>query len=375
MTFGNAFAGVPLWAYLCGCTCADVPPPPLLRNQQRRSHFRGNHSYPSFYHIPRAVNYKNLLPAVLVLVLVASACSTPDPREHRATPSARSGFALAFDRSNGNMVLFGGSDSSFVRLSDTWTWTPDGWVHHEVPGPSARSDAQVAYHAASGRVVLYGGLTDDGRSSETWTWDGEGWLLADSTGPPPRQLAHMAYDDRRHVIVLFGGSGAGRERLGDTWTWDGQAWSEANPPQSPSPRGAHMVAFDDSSQQVVVAGGYGTMTHADVWGWDGATWTPRDSTSMPARLHSSLVYDADEDGLTLFGGFDDEGRVNDLFVQRDGRWVRVTHDGPGPRAEHDAVFFPDVGYVVFGGVVGQPVSERVKTNETWVYHRGTWRLW
>ena len=34
---------------------------------------------------------------------------------------------MAYDAARGSVVLFGGSDSTYQRLGDTWTWTNDVW--------------------------------------------------------------------------------------------------------------------------------------------------------------------------------------------------------------------------------------------------------
>ncbi len=302
-----------------------------------------------------------------------SARTEPD----RVLPSARSGFALVYDSARQNLLLFGGSDTTNTRLGDTWTWTPDGWTAHGANGPSPRSDAQIAYDSRRNLTVLFGGLTTDGRSGETWTWDGATWTLADTLGPPPRQLGAMAFDEMNDAVVLFGGSGAGRTRLGDTWVWDGQRWVEESPRASPTPRGAHMMAYDADAGQILLVGGYDGATRHDTWAWNGMDWTLVDTTNTPPRLHSSLVHDALTGRMLMFGGFGASERESELWERRDGQWQMVDATGPEVRAEHDGAFVEDVGYVVFGGVVGQEMatSERRKSNDVWIFSDATWRRW
>ena len=38
------------------------------------------------------------------------------------TPSARSGYAFAYDANRDIVVLFGGQDNASKKLGDTWAW-------------------------------------------------------------------------------------------------------------------------------------------------------------------------------------------------------------------------------------------------------------
>jgi len=309
-----------------------------------------------------------------ICALLSTGCF-PSPASEEI-PAPRSGFGFAFDEARGELVLFGGSDSSNVRLGDTWTWSNGHWTHHDVEGPSPRSDLFVAYDAARAQTVVFGGLSEDGLRNDTWVWDGSKWFMADTTGPSVRQLGTMAYDAVRERIVLFGGSGPDRARLGDTWVWDGERWTEALTDTAPSPRGAHQMAYDEKVGQVALTGGWDGTSVADLWHWDGASWTLTDSMSTPPRLHGSMVYDRSIEGLVLFGGFGETGRENSIWAFRNDSWSALSPESASPdiRAEHDGVYHPDLGFVTFGGIVGDgmALADRQKSNELWAFRDGVW---
>ena len=106
--------------------------------------------------------------------------------------------------------------------------------------PSARVDAAMAYDPAGGDVILYGGLVigSEGLTtlSDTWSWDGAQWTeLRPTVSPPGLSGALLAYDPSTQRLVLTGGDtarpGGPLEETDGTWTWDGSTWA--------SPAGGH----------------------------------------------------------------------------------------------------------------------------------------
>ncbi|MEZ0310684.1 MAG: hypothetical protein ACAI38_02865 [Myxococcota bacterium] len=154
-------------------------------------------------------------------------------------PSARTRHAMAYDRTRGVAVLFGGLDASSEcrgddmgagrACDDTWEWgqwgipvciTDDAFCWREVtpvgsPSPTPRSSHAMTYDVARQRVVLYGGQLADGEElGDTWEWTGSRWIeITPSRLNPPARFAHtLAYDVARRQAVLFGGSSRR-----DTW--------------------------------------------------------------------------------------------------------------------------------------------------------------
>jgi hypothetical protein len=150
------------------------------------------------------------------------------------SPSApRIGAAMAYHESTGRLVLFGAGAAPDPNPLDGVTWLFDGmnWTRHAVgpADPPARSGAALAPDR-SGNLLLIGGV--DGITGTfynvTWTWDGAGWRRRDpAIFPSPRAEAAMAYDAARGTTILYGGetiSQTSGEQYDDTWTWDGTTW-------------------------------------------------------------------------------------------------------------------------------------------------------
>jgi len=305
--------------------------------------------------------------AVLVGVLAAGANAQKPER-----PPARSGFGLAFDSRRSRLVLFGGSDTAFQRLGDTWEWSAGSWTRVEVAGPPARSDFAMTFDARRGRVVVFGGRTASGLGRDTWEFDGERWSLVDSVGPSPRALTNMAYDDARGRVVLFGGS-AGSARLNDTWEWDGHAWTEIRS-RAPGTRASHAMAYDATRRRIVSIGGYDENSLADSWEWDGKTWTR--VADGPDVLHTAAAFDPSTKRILVFGGFHQDGRTAQLWARTESGWSTLSATGPEGRAEHRGVYAPGIGFVIFGGISGQGMSVaergRAKLNDLWAFDDGRW---
>jgi hypothetical protein len=291
-------------------------------------------------------------------------------------PAPRNGMGLAYDSSRDRLVLFGGSDSSFVRLGDTWEWDGTKWAQVTAIGPAARSDFAMTFDSKRGRVVLFGGRSDKGLMHDTWEFDGHSWSEVDTAGPAPRQLMSMAFDQSRGRTVLFGGSGAGRARLGDTWEWDGSKWFNVSMERGgPEARGTHALVYEPQLRRVELIGGYGADPLGDTWNWNGKVWT-RDLDG-PSTFHTAAAYDSDSGRILVFGGFVESSRTADLWTRDRASWTKLSAEGPPARAEHRGVFIPRVGFVVFGGIGGQGMSleERghSKLNDLWAFSGNTWR--
>jgi hypothetical protein len=184
----------------------------------------------------------------------------------------------------------------------------------------------------------------------------------------------MTYDPLRRRTVLFGGRLEGNAAFGETWEWDGTAWERAAV-DGPPPLGAHAMAYDAGRGRVVVFGGSDGTTHGDLWEWDGTTWRAVKASGGPPRLHTAMAYDTDRRRLLIFGGFGDE-REGDTWAFDANGWTRLDAEGPPARAEHEGVYMPELGFVIFGGIGGQGMrtSDRSKLNDIWVFH-GAWLSW
>ncbi|MBI5527234.1 MAG: hypothetical protein HY897_12940 [Deltaproteobacteria bacterium] len=141
-------------------------------------------------------------------------------------PSGREGHAMGYDAARGKVVLFGGHTccGSLSHLGDTWEWDGEvGTWTERVPAtasPSARSGHAMAYDSARRSVVLFGGIQ---YYVDAWEWDGASgtWTYQSPTRSPYGRSEHAGvYDPSRGRIVMFGGYFDGRG-LRDTWEFTG----------------------------------------------------------------------------------------------------------------------------------------------------------
>jgi Kelch motif/NHL repeat len=286
------------------------------------------------------------------------------------SPPARYGASMAYDASNGQVVLFGGYGSGY--LGDTWTWNGTTWTQQSpATSPPARYGASMAYDASNGQVVLFGGYSSSGFQGDTWTWNGTTWTQQfPAASPPARYLAAMAYDASNGQVVLFGGdSNSGSQ--GDTWTWNGTTWTQQSPAASPPARYGAAMAYDASNGQVVLFGGQGPSgSQGDTWTWNGTTWTQQSpATSPPARYLAAMAYDASNGQVVLFGG-DNSGvsLLGDTWT-----WNGTTWTQQFPAASPPARFLIAMAYdasngqvVLFGGANGSGYL-----GDTWTLQLGS----
>ncbi len=279
-----------------------------------------------------------------------------------ASPPARDGHAMAYDAARQRVVLFGGSDLGGA-LADTWEWDGATWTQRfPAASPPARFDTALAYDAARRRVILFGGNADlAGTRSDTWEWDGTTWTQGSpATSPPARSEHALAYDAARQRVVLFGGYDGNNDLFGtfsDTWEWDGVTWTRRFPAASPPARGRHAIAYDATRQRVVVFGGadHGGGGFDDTWEWDGTSWTQRSAVpSPPSRFLHALAYDGARQRVVLFGGFSfvDSHLLSDTWEWGGTSWVQRSPSPPGRESHALASDIARQRIVLFGGGSG-----------------------
>jgi PKD repeat protein len=153
-----------------------------------------------------------------------------------------------------------------------------------------------------------------------------------------------------------------------------------SPPQSTE----STMAFDASpgDNETVWFGGClaSACPSNQTWVFVNASWhnVTDPSDSPPARVDAAMDYDANMQGVLLFGGSGISGQLNDTWLFQGGRWTNLAFVGPmapSPREGASMAFDPlpeENGSVLFGGCV--PVSFDLDcTNDTWVWEG--WSGW
>ena len=145
-----------------------------------------------------------------------------------AAPGARSNASMTFDPSSGNMLLYGGSNSSST-FNETWVFDNGAWAPRSpTTTPGGITQTMMAFDARLGDVVLFGGY-NSGLKNATWAWNGSNWRQLTTSGTPPiRDLVSLAYAPNTGQLVMFGGRVTGFTPTNETYT--GVVIGESTPP-------------------------------------------------------------------------------------------------------------------------------------------------
>jgi hypothetical protein len=261
------------------------------------------------------------------------------------------------------------------------------WIEPSLIGvPAARCCASAVYDTAMGATLLFGGWNYATATvfGDTWEFSkATGWKqLAPSVSPPPLWGMGMAYDPTTETVVIFGGTlnnASPGTTSNETWTWDGVTWTQQFPPVSPPAFGSNVnqMVFDSLIGKVVLfgAGSAGN----DTWEWEGTskTWTQKFPANSPsARGSTPLAYDETSKQVILFGGAS-TGYIywGDTWTYNGVDWVQQQPATlPPPRCDEGLAFDPILhGVVMFGGLAG-PCEDcgDPRLNDTWVWTGKNW---
>jgi PKD domain len=313
------------------------------------------------------------------------------------SPPARTGAAMAYDAnaSDQYLVMFGGEGASGA-LGDTWTYSHGVWTNvtpipiNSTNSPPARFGSSMAYDASDGYVLLFGGATGPYTGStspmlnDTWAFEHGSWTeLCGACGPGPRVDASVTALGSTGGVDLFGGlgiSGGAFSSLGDMWSFSGGAWTQLAPAASPSPRFDAGLSLDPTSNELVLFGGCARTQPTslpscasvlnDTWGYSAGSWSllPAGSSSTPpGRWSMGFENGPAADGPLLFGGQSSAGLLADTWEEKSGSWTdysSIVLESPSPRSSFAFAWdnsSADQYIVLFGGTNGTLL------NETWVY--------
>jgi hypothetical protein len=194
------------------------------------------------------------------------------------SPFACDHFAMVYDPTSADVILFGGQAESQVPNNETWSWNGETWTSVSKDGPGSRAHFGFVYDPTHQQVLLYGGFT--GRVfNDFWVWRDNAWQEINfSSGPGTLSHFGMTYDANNDALVIFGGAGTAstfRSLSNRTWIFMDGAWSEMILEESPSTRGLPAMAYDPDRRKVLLYGGFDSDGNEldDTWEWDGNTWT------------------------------------------------------------------------------------------------------
>ena len=90
---------------------------------------------------------------------------------------------------------------------------------------------------------------------DTWSWDGTDWAVLFNP-PSSRSFASMAFDSCDRSADSLWRYRQFSASFNDTFNWDGIAWTELSPATSPSARAVASMAFDSTTNQLILFGGF-----------------------------------------------------------------------------------------------------------------------
>ena len=329
-----------------------------------------------------------------------------------AEPRYDGGLAWASDD---QPILFGGSSESGSSLGDMWTWTYSYTMGAPkiallsptlVPSPQYGGDLVFDPHPNGNfpeqYSVLFGGCGAQCANSSTWTytaansslqpWNSTLPGITPANSPSGRMNASMVYfnDTNQSVqdVILFGGLATNGTLLNDTWEFSYGRWSLAliENDHSPSPRRSAAFAYNDSAGggYAVLFGGCGsTCPLDDTWelsyaGHLGFRWqsmTTSLGSTPPARYGASMVYDAADSRIVLFGGCGSTCPLGDTWNYTSSPvpgWNEcrscVGSNAPSPRWGSSMAYDSNDRYVLLFGGCGSTCP----LGDTWKYGNGTW---
>lgn len=296
---------------------------------------------------------------------------TPAIAQTSRGPRAGEDCALMFDPRTHRIILFGGKDDHDVNLNEVWSldlaaqrWEP---ILAENEGPPASEDHTAIYDPLGHRMIIYGG--ENGlTTNQTWSFDfaARRWRDMTAQSEAPAREDHTAiYDSRGKRMIIFGGrNNDGKNdyiNIHEVWALDldpqsatFEQWQNlTNEERHPLGRSDHAVVYDSLRNRMVIFGGWDKEKKEplqDTWAFyfddsaKGSNFWKQIKTKYsqpPERRHAAGVYDVSRNCFIIFGGFGDEGYLNDVWaldLTKD-IWINIT-PGPQPRLDHQVVFDP-----------------------------------
>jgi hypothetical protein len=207
--------------------------------------------------------------------------------------------------------------------------------------------------------------------------------------PTPRSSPQAAYSPSLGVVILFGGYNPSVSADGDTWEFSGDQWTELGLSNAPPGRWAGSMVYDASDGYLLLFGGRNdTQFFNDTWSYNATGWHQITTTHAPSpRDSSAMIYDPSSGDVVLFGGSIGNVPVgsgspwtsyNDTWTYHAGVWTNITAKAgtpPSPRSPEGMTYDSAAGYAILqGGGLGGPGPCITLYNDTWKFSDEQWSL-
>lgn len=293
---------------------------------------------------------------------------TSSLQRHGQAPNAAEDCAMMYNPVTRRVILFGGKNNDDVNLNEIWSLdlATETWeqIHAVNEGPPASEDHTMIYDPLGHRMILFGG--ENGLTTNaTWAFDfnSSSWRNITAPNAPAREDHSAIYDSRERRMVIFGGRHNDGENdfinIYEVWALDlnprsprFEKWQNLTlHDRHPMGRSDHAVVFDSLKNRMVIYGGWDKEKKEplqDTWAFyfsDSTSKNPRwkeiktKYSHPPERRHAAGVYDASRNCFIIFGGFGDEGYLNDVWALdlTTDIWINIT-PGPQPRLDHQVIY-------------------------------------
>lgn len=182
----------------------------------------------------------------------------------RTGPGTRVYAGMTYDAADGYVLLFGGQNTTYGSLyQDTWAYSGGAWslaALYTTYYPPALQGVELAYDDSDGYVLLFGGENLTGyQPDQTWVFVGGIWTNFTSFGsftPISVAFGNLVYDTALGEVVLFGGLNTSYGLYNYTYSWTSSGWGVLYPTYSPPQTAWGVMAYDPNSGGVVAFGGY-----------------------------------------------------------------------------------------------------------------------
>ena len=254
--------------------------------------------------------------------------------------SRRTGHAAAYMEHRREIVLFGGMPgpgpvASPDRLNDIWVFdaSESRWIEaHPEASPPPRDDHAMVYDRSHGNIVMFGGTVfpeeppggwppgqGPGQPSQwddTWLYfpDNDTWVeVTPDVSPAPRCQHVMAYLPSTQEIMLFGGMNTSNnpDDFDDVWIYNQSTntWRDVTSPASPWGRYAAAAAYHPGLGGVLLYGGdmvgdgfFEGFNDTWIYHPRNNTWVELDIDAPQPRWGAQMVYEPSMEAILLFGG-------------------------------------------------------------------------
>jgi hypothetical protein len=295
--------------------------------------------------------------------------------EHAPTP--RYEPMIAYDTNHNKAILFGGTIESskgiYTQVNDTWEWDGSDWAQlNPSQSPPARNSGTMVYDPKRDITILFGGWDSFKKSlGDTWAWDGKNWEKVGVSDdlyyyPPHRSCQNMFYDTIREEIIMYGGCNENQVFFNDAWGWNGKQWEYIDILESPLASGAPII-YDPKTQSAI---GFLAGQPSGTWIWDRNSWSkPLLPIEPPLRANAKMANDPETGNSLMFGGQNTVNNAvtmfNDTWIINGTTWREIT-SGLRPPGRWGHVVFFDTNlkkFMIFGGFDGNTAL-----NDLWEFN-------